>query len=191
MVNLLCHIASVGKLNPAKTNSQTHSDNLTKIAGAKTNMQAGVHVFTTLTYKFTSLISEVFYPFYSRAFVCTLNQKTRRHRSHSKPVRDPHLQSFRDDRHPQPGVMFFFIIDMIITFVVFFFVIVKQFGDLAVVCMFVRLWFHPNPSTTFWNIMLCMLFLALTLNGEESHKKLSLPDSDLHQNRIDSSLSNT
>uniref|UniRef100_A0A8C4QXM1 Ornithine decarboxylase antizyme n=1 Tax=Eptatretus burgeri TaxID=7764 RepID=A0A8C4QXM1_EPTBU len=27
-----------------------------------------------------SLISEVFYPFYSRAFVCTLNQKTRRHR---------------------------------------------------------------------------------------------------------------
>ena len=33
--------------------TQTHSDDLTKIAGAKTNMQAGVHVFTTLTYKLT------------------------------------------------------------------------------------------------------------------------------------------
>ena len=43
--------------------------------------------------------------------------------------------------------------------------------------------FHPNPYTTFYGIMLFMSF-AITLNGEESLKKLSDPDpdSDLYQN---------
>ena len=52
--------------------------------------------------------------------------------------------------------------------------------------------FHPNPSKTFWDIVL-YISLAKSLNGEESLKKLSDPDpdSDLHQNWINSSLSHT
>ena len=50
--------------------------------------------------------------------------------------------------------------------------------------------FHPNPSTTFWDILLYIGF-ALSFNGEESWKKLSDPDPDRHQNWINSSFWHT
>ena len=47
--------------------------------------------------------------------------------------------------------------------------------------------FHPNPSTTFWDIVLYISF-AQSFNGEESLKKII---GSLYQNVISSSLSRT